>query len=188
MIRILATIGAAVACAVVAFTLAMSGGSGGGVVVDGGSGLPVPGATADPSGTLADGATGEIVVEVVGAVPQPGVFRLPLGSRIGDLITAAGGYGPRVDTARAEAELNLAATLADGDRVRVPSRDDAPAAATSGSGGGGAGPSDGGGTASGPLDLNRATQAELEGLPGHRAGDGAEDHDRARGGAVRLGR
>ena len=165
MVRILATVGAAIACAVVAFTLAIGGGSGGAVVVDGGDGLPALEASAKPSGTAGGAATGEIVVEVVGAVPRPGVFRLPIGSRVGDLIAAAGGYGPRVDTARAEAELNLAATLGDGDRVRVPSRDDAPAAATSAPASG-AGPSDGGGTVGGPLDLNRATQAQLEELPG----------------------
>jgi len=165
MVRIFATIGAAVACAVVAFTLAVSDGSGGAVVVDGGAGLPVLGASANPSGITDGTASGQIVVEVVGAVPRPGVFRLPIGSRIGDLIAAAGGYGPRVDTARAEAELNLAATLGDGDRVRVPSRDDAPASAAP-SPGGTAVPGGDGGAAGGPLDLNRATQAELEELPG----------------------
>ncbi len=167
MLRIIATIGAAVACAIVAFVVAASGGSGSTMLVDGGSRLPVSGASAGASGApvAGGGATGEIVVEVVGAVPRPGVFRLPAGSRVGDLIAAAGGYGPRVDTAGAEAELNLAATLADGDRVRVPSRDDRPVAASPGSGAN-SGTDGGGASAGGPLDLNRATQAELEELPG----------------------
>ncbi len=91
------------------------------------------------------------------------MFRLANGSRIGDLVEAAGGYGPRVDTERARQELNLAATLKDGDQVRVPSRDDASApAATAGSNGG---PSGGGG-GSGPVDLNTATDAQLDELPG----------------------
>jgi competence protein ComEA len=97
-------------------------------------------------------------------VLQPGVFRLPAGSRVGDLIGAAGGYGPRVDTARAEQELNLAATLSDGDQVRVPSRDDPSAGASAGPAGDGL--SGASGSAGVPLDINTATQAELEELPG----------------------
>ena len=50
-------------------------------------------------------ATGEVVVEIVGAVVQPGVFHLPAGARIADLVAAAGGYGPRVDTTRVAIEL-----------------------------------------------------------------------------------
>lgn len=173
-VKVIATAGAAVACAVVAFVLAFSDSSEGAVILDGGSSMPVPGASgvADPLGVAGVGAApgavdgtpgGQLVVEIVGAVPRPGVFRMPPGSRVGDLVAAAGGYGPRVDTARAERELNLAATLHDGDQVRVPSRDDARAAAPDG-----AATTAGGAAAPGgaPVDLNRATQVELETLPG----------------------
>jgi competence protein ComEA len=100
-----------------------------------------------------------LVVEIVGAVAKPGVYRLERGARVADLLRAAGGYGPRVDTARLETELNLAAELTDGSHIRIPSRDDAPPAATSGARSGTA-------STGGLVDLNRATQAELEALPG----------------------
>lgn len=167
-LRIVATLGATVACAAVAFMMAFSGAPDGAVIVDGGAALAVSGASgaADPLGAsgpkVDQSSPGVLVVEIVGAVPRPGVFRLPQGSRVGDLIAAAGGYGPRVDTARAERQLNLAATLRDGDQVRVPSRDDRPEFAPTGASVAPGVASPGGA----PVDLNRATQAELEALPG----------------------
>jgi competence protein ComEA len=125
----------------------------------------LPGAAADAVGASASstpGAAGggaELVVEVVGAVARPGVYHLPAGSRIGDAISAAGGFGPRVAAGRVSAELNLAALLHDGDRVLVPSRDDPPASSATGSGTGAR-------ASPGLVDLNHATEAELDALPG----------------------
>ncbi len=108
--------------------------------------------------------TGEIVVDVTGAVVNPGVYRLAPGSRIGDAVNAAGGFSPRVDAERVGVELNLAATLSDGAQVRVPSRDEVEPG-NGGTGGSGAGGDDGSG-AGRLINLNAATQAELESLPG----------------------
>jgi competence protein ComEA len=106
------------------------------------------------------GAAGEIVVDVVGAVVEPGVYRLSPGARVGDAIEAAGGFSSRVDAARVASELNLAATLQDGAQVRVPSRDETPPP------GGGGGMDGGTGSGGGLINLNTASQSELETLPG----------------------
>jgi competence protein ComEA len=122
------------------------------------------GGSGPPVGSPGPGSAGSIVVEVAGAVVRPGLHTLPAGTRVGEAIAAAGGYSPRVDTRAAERDLNLAAPLRDGDRVRVPSRDDPDPTAPNGTTGGGAG---GGEDASARLlNVNRATAAELEALPG----------------------
>lgn len=159
--------GAAALLAIAAFALAFGNGSSGSVAVVGaapfGSGSP------RASGDAASDPVGSdqvVVVEIVGAVSHPGVFRMPDDARVGDLLTAAGGYGPRVDAGRAARDLNLAAPLHDGDQIRVPSRDDTAAAVGSGPPGGSTGAIGGNGTAAGPIDLNKATAAELDTLPG----------------------
>ena len=155
----------AAALLIVGAFLIAAGTSSGSVVVQGGAPLTSADAGAlssgDPATTAASGRI--LVVEIVGAVDRPGVFRLPAGSRIGDLVGAAGGYGPRVDADRAARDLNLAAPLADGDHIRVPSRDDAAGATTAPAGGGGSGTGPGPGA---PIDLNRATAEQLDTLPG----------------------
>ncbi len=111
----------------------------------------------------------ELVVHAAGGVRVPGVYRLPPGSRIDDLVAAAGGLAPDADPAR----LNLAAPLADGERVYVPHLGEAevPAAVT-GDGPGPAGARTGGGVgatttdAAAPVDLNTATAEQLDTLPG----------------------
>lgn len=119
---------------------------------------------ARPTDASAEPFGADLIVDVAGAVAEPGVYRLPAGSRVGDAITAAGGYGPRVDAQRVALELNLAAHLKDGEHLLVPSRDDVGASGTVGAGSA-AGPDD---TVAmdGLIDLNRATAAELDTLPG----------------------
>jgi competence protein ComEA len=53
---------------------------------------------------------------VLGAVAQPGVYALPPGSRVQDLVRAAGGMLPDADPAR----VDLAAPVADGQQIYVP--------------------------------------------------------------------
>ncbi len=120
-------------------------------------GSGVSGGSPGPDGEM-------LVVDVAGAVARPGVYRLPQGSRVSDAVAAAGGFGPRVDAAAA-ARLNLASLLRDGQQVLVPSRD-GPA---SGAGGPSSNPGSQGAPSvapAQPIDLNAATAAELDALPG----------------------
>lgn len=91
-----------------------------------------------------------VVVDVAGAVARPGVIRLAYGARVGDAIAAAGGVTPDADLA----SLNRAALLRDGARVYVPRYGEIPPAGSLGS------------DAETKIDLNHATPAELEALPG----------------------
>lgn len=152
---VVAGLSLAAVLALAAFALAATSG-GGTVTADVGGG---PAASAAQGSGPARSPTGrELVVQVVGAVRQPGVYRLGAGARVGDAIEAAGGYGPRVDAARAGLELNLAALLGDGDQIRVPSRDDQMSTRA-----GGPAPAS---TAKPLVHLSSATEAELDALPG----------------------
>ena len=69
----------------------------------------------------AEGGT-DVVVDVAGAVADPGVYRLPAGARVNDAVKRAGGA-----TARGEIDaINLAARLTDGQQVTVPARAKSP--------------------------------------------------------------
>ena len=112
------------------------------------------------SGAAGSGAVGSqamVVVQVAGAVVRPGVYTLPAGSRVGDAIHAAGGYSLDVDPRAAETKLNLAAKLQDAQSIAVPRRGDA-SGTSSGTGDSAA--------SSGPLNLNTASSAQLDTLPG----------------------
>lgn len=149
----------AVAIAVCAVALLLANRPEPTIEADGVGGIPE--ATGEAGSSLgAAGGDAVLVVEVGGAVADPGVYRLPAGSRVGDAVTAAGGFGARVDVALADRQLNLAAPLHDGDEIHVPVRGEAAAAV------GGAGDAPAGGAASGPIDINRATAEQLDTLPG----------------------
>lgn len=100
-----------------------------------------------------------VTVHVVGAVASPGMVSLPEGARVADAIASAGGMRGDADPG----ELNLAEPVADGAQVKVGT-----AAAPGGEVRGAAAPG-GGGAAGGTgpkVDLNTATAAQLEQLPG----------------------
>ncbi|WP_344562086.1 ComEA family DNA-binding protein [Streptomyces axinellae] len=132
---------------------------------------PVAGAPPGAAGAAASGK--RLVVDVSGKVRDPGVHRLPAGSRVADALEAAGGLRPGADTSG----LNRARLLIDGEQIVVA----APGKGGGGSQPGAAGPAgapgagSSGGAASGgsatgasgaPISLSSATPEQLETLPG----------------------
>jgi len=111
--------------------------------------LPPPPAMAGVTGL----PSSRVVVDVVGAVRRPGLYRLAHGSRIADAVTRAGGATSKADLA----QVNLAAPLADGEQVVVPKR------LLGGAAGAGATSP---GASGGPVQLSTATLEQLDSLPG----------------------
>ena len=85
-----------------------------------------------------------LTVYVSGAVATPGVYTVPDGSRIEVAVQAAGGFIPGAD----QSNINLATLLTDGQQVNVP---------------GVVGTSH---VNVGRININTATVADLDGLPG----------------------
>lgn len=101
--------------------------------------------------------SGELVVAVAGKVRRPGLVRVPAGARVADAVQAAGGALPGVDVAL----LNPARKVADGELILVG------VAALPGQPGAAAPPAAGDpAVPGGRVNLNTATLAQLDGLPG----------------------
>jgi competence protein ComEA len=62
---------------------------------------------------------GEIVVEIAGAVENPGTYEVGEGSRVSDLVKKAGGFSKEADRIYLAAELNLAKKIADEEKVYI---------------------------------------------------------------------
>ena len=120
--------------------------SGGG----GGGGYPAASAVAAPAPPNPEPQV--VVVDVTGAVRRAGVYRLPQGARVLDVVRKARA-GRHADLGA----LNLAARLTDGEQVVVPRKGAAVAPAAVG--GAAASPS-------APVSLNSATLEQLETLDG----------------------
>jgi competence protein ComEA len=136
---------------------------------------PSPTAGEQAGGGQAGGGqdAGELVIHVVGQVRRPGVVKLPAGARVDDAVEAAGGALDGADLTR----VNLARMLVDGEQLFVPKPgEEVPAQGAgppagggqgepAGPGGQGAGAGEGAGQG-GLVNVNTATSAQLEELPG----------------------
>ncbi|MCG2686138.1 ComEA family DNA-binding protein [Candidatus Parcubacteria bacterium] len=111
----------------------------------------------------------EIYVEIAGAVDQPGVYHLSVGSRVFELIEQAGGFSPKADSAWVDQNLNQAAQLSDGTKIYIPAEGErnVPTASSGGSAGVVSGVST---PTSGLININTASAAQLDSLPGIGSG------------------
>lgn len=122
---------------------------------------PTPAATATPQPTP---TPGPVRVDVAGAVHAPGVYTLPPGSIISDAIAAAGGA---TDDAALD-RVNKALTLQEGMQVYVPRISEAapPLLSNPAAGATSAPTADDPGAPAALVNINTATPAELDTLPG----------------------
>ena len=143
-------------------------------VGNGGAGLASSAGPASSGGATSGGDTagsGQIVVDVDGAVAHPGLYKLPPGSRVQAALAAAGGLSPQADAHR----INRAAKLYDGQKLYVLSQGESapPLAASNGQGCEGqsctsADGADAGSDAEGQglVNINTANATQLTQLPG----------------------
>lgn len=143
-------------------------------VGNGGAGLASSAGPASSGRATSGGDTagsGQIVVDVDGAVAHPGLYKLPPDSRVQAALAAAGGLSPQADVHR----INRAAKLHDGQKLYVLSQGESgpPQAASSGQGcEGQACTSAEGGVAGsdtegqGLVNINTANATQLTQLPG----------------------
>ena len=110
-----------------------------------------------------------IVVDVRGGVATPGVAFLPGNARVADAVAAAGGLTADADVSR----INLAARLADGQRLSIPTGGQpvalasvAPTVDSGRQSGPASEPQPAGTTPAKLVNLNTATAVELKTLPG----------------------
>lgn len=140
----------------------------------GGAGLASSAGPASSGGATSGGDTagsGQIVVDVDGAVAHPGLYKLPPDSRVQAALAAAGGLSPQADAHR----INRAAKLHDGQKLYVLSQGEStpPLAASSGQGceGQACTSAEGGVAGSDPegqglVNINTANAVQLTQLPG----------------------
>jgi competence protein ComEA len=97
-----------------------------------------------------------IIVHITGAVTNPGVYTLEEGSRVFHVVEKAGGHLEDADLER----INLAQPLYDGQPVFIPRKSDRDNSSSTG------GPSPAGDPSVAKVNINTASKAQLETLPG----------------------
>lgn len=100
-----------------------------------------------------------ISVDVSGAVLKPGVYQVEAQSRVEDAITAAGGFSDKANAQYISKSLNMAQKMSDGMKIYVPFEGEQTGGVSGGSAVAGV-------KTSGKVNINTASQSDLEALPG----------------------
>lgn len=110
--------------------------------------------TFEPAASASENDSGKVVVDVEGAVINPGVYNLTPKSRVVDALAAAGGMSDEADRPYVEKNINLAQKVSDGLKIYVPRVGEQILSGYSSK------------QANSTLNINTATEADLESLPG----------------------
>lgn len=94
----------------------------------------------------------KVTVEIQGAVVKPGVYHLPFNSRVQDLLIEAGGLSKEADEDWVTENLNQAAKLKDGEKYYLPKKGEGQTVDSQSS-------------ATGKININTASLAQLDSLP-----------------------
>jgi competence protein ComEA len=114
-----------------------------------------------------DISSGEVVIEVSGAVETPGVYRLSVNARVEDALIAAGGISADADRNWMEKTLNRAAKISDGQKIYIPRIDEQIGGASASNIAGYQSTSSvGGSDYAKTININTSSQKELESLWG----------------------
>ncbi|MBI2025902.1 MAG: ComEA family DNA-binding protein [Candidatus Levybacteria bacterium] len=100
-----------------------------------------------------------ITVDIEGAVVSPGVYKLKLGSIVQDALVLAAGLSGEADRDFVSKNINLATKLTDGQKIYIPKIGETVSASVLSS-------STADTNANGPININTASEAQLDTLPG----------------------
>lgn len=105
-----------------------------------------------------EGERSNIFVDIQGAVQNPGVYQLPVGNRVNDLLILTGGLSAEADRDWVARNVNLAEKLSDGIKIYIPKASEARHSLSEGE--------QVAGSQTGKISLNTASKSELKTLPG----------------------
>lgn len=109
-----------------------------------------------PKESIVTSEQAQISIDVSGAVLNPGVYKLSSDSRIEDAVRSAGGFSDNADKEYISKSINLAQKISDGSKIYIPKVGDTQTGISFSVGS----------SNTQKVNINTASQQELENLPG----------------------